>query len=70
MFLKGDKALIAARMARRKGHYMPPKLLDSQVATLEEPGPDERPLVVPIDGGIDEMIDSAEQVLMHAAVQG
>ena len=40
--------LIAARMAARKGHFMPPALLDSQFATLEEPGPDEHPIVVSI----------------------
>jgi gluconate kinase len=28
---------------------MPPALLDSQFAALEAPGPDERPLVMPIE---------------------
>jgi gluconokinase len=37
VFLKGDEALIRARLARRKGHYMPASLLASQIATLEEP---------------------------------
>lgn len=46
--LAGDRALIAARMAARTGHYMPPALLDSQFAALEPPGPDEA-LTVPID---------------------
>lgn len=35
--LAGDKALIAARLAARKGHYMPATLLDSQFAALEPP---------------------------------
>jgi gluconokinase len=35
--LKGDKALILKRLQGRRGHYMPPSLLDSQLATLEEP---------------------------------
>jgi gluconokinase len=39
--LAGDRDLIAARMGRRTGHYMPTSLLDSQFATLEPPGPDE-----------------------------
>ena len=43
MYLRGSKALIAERMKARKGHFMPPALLDSQFATLEEPGPDEHP---------------------------
>ncbi len=36
VYLKGDKAQIAARMAKRH-HFMPPALLDSQFAALEEP---------------------------------
>ena len=56
--LAGDKALIAARMAARKGHFMPPALLDSQFATLEAPGPEETPLVVDI-GPAPEVIVAA-----------
>jgi gluconate kinase len=40
--------LIARRFAARDDHFMPPSLLDSQFAALEEPTPDERPIVVPI----------------------
>ncbi|MCU0802565.1 MAG: gluconokinase [Rhodobacteraceae bacterium] len=46
--LTGSRAVILARMAARKGHYMPTSLLDSQFATLEVPGPDEA-LAVEID---------------------
>jgi gluconokinase len=35
--LRGDKALIAARLAERRHRYMPASLLDSQFATLEAP---------------------------------
>jgi gluconokinase len=41
IYLHGDQALLAARMAARTGHYMPLSLLDSQLATLEPPGLDE-----------------------------
>lgn len=41
VFLKGQRALIAERLAGRRGHFMPPSLLDSQFAALEEPAPDE-----------------------------
>ncbi len=37
VYLKADRATIAARLAARAGHYMPATLLDSQFATLEEP---------------------------------
>lgn len=36
--LKGPKALIARRLATRQHRYMPATLLNSQFATLEEPG--------------------------------
>lgn len=39
VLLDGTKELIASRLAGRKGHFMPPALLDSQLATLE-PTPD------------------------------
>jgi carbohydrate kinase (thermoresistant glucokinase family) len=48
-YLKGDIDLIAQRMARRHGHFMPVALLQSQFDTLEEPGSDEHPIVVSID---------------------
>jgi gluconokinase len=35
--LKGPEALIRSRLDHRRGHYMPPSLLDSQFAALEEP---------------------------------
>ena len=37
VLLDGDKELIRARLAARKGHYMNPRLLDSQFAILERP---------------------------------
>jgi gluconokinase len=36
VYLKGDTATIAPRLASRKGHYMPAALLESQFAALEE----------------------------------
>lgn len=39
--LHGDRALLTARLGARTGHYMPARLLDSQLATLEEPTPAE-----------------------------
>lgn len=39
--LAGDRQVLLDRIAARKGHFMPPALLDSQLATLEPPTPDE-----------------------------
>jgi gluconokinase len=41
VFLEGERPLIAERLAGRREHFMPPSLLDSQLATLEAPSPDE-----------------------------
>ena len=49
VYLKGDFELIEARLKARKGHFMPPALLRSQFAALEEPGADERALTVSVD---------------------
>lgn len=48
IFLKGPTALIAERLAGRRGHFMPPSLLESQLAALEEPSPDEHAWVCDI----------------------
>jgi carbohydrate kinase (thermoresistant glucokinase family) len=37
VYLKGDASIIEPRLATRTGHFMPPALLASQFATLEEP---------------------------------
>ena len=44
--LAGNKDTIARRLNARLDHYMPSTLLDSQISTLEPPGPDENTLVV------------------------
>lgn len=57
VYPKGSQALIAARMAERKGHFMPASLLDSQFGTLEEPSPDENAITVGIDRAPDAIVD-------------
>jgi gluconokinase len=44
--LAADKELIAARMAARRHHFMPPGLLDSQFEALEPIEPDENAVVI------------------------
>lgn len=48
VYLHGDPSLIADRLARRGGHFMPPSLLQSQIDALEEPSADEDPLTIDI----------------------
>jgi gluconokinase len=60
--LAGDKTAIAARLATRTGHYMPPTLLDSQFATLEPPGDDEA-ITVSVNGSPAEIAARAIKAL-------
>jgi gluconokinase len=58
VFLDGSQALIADRLGRRKGHFMPPGLLDSQFRTLEPPQEDERPITVSIDAPVETIVEN------------
>ena len=58
VYLKGANDLIADRLAARKGHFMPPQLLDSQMAALQEPGVDEPSIVIAIDAAPDDIVAS------------
>jgi gluconokinase len=57
VFLSGTQALIAERLARRKDHFMPPGLLDSQFKTLEPPAGDENPVNVSIDAPVESIVE-------------
>jgi gluconokinase len=57
VYLRGDRDLIAARLAARHGHFFRVELLDSQFAALEEPTPDEKVLVVPIAGTPEQIVE-------------
>jgi carbohydrate kinase (thermoresistant glucokinase family) len=58
VYLKGEFDLIAARLAARKGHFMPAALLQSQFAALQEPAIDEHALAVSIDATPEEIAAS------------
>ena len=56
LHLAGTRAVIAERMARREGHFMPLSLLDSQFAALEPLQNDETGLTVDIDRPFDDLV--------------
>lgn len=60
--LAGSDEVITRRMSARTGHFMPPALLQSQLATLEPPGADEQTIVV--DLGRSPAEEAAE--IIHA----
>jgi gluconokinase len=49
VYLKGEEALIARRIATRHEHFMPASLLHSQFVALEEPGINEHPITISIE---------------------
>ncbi|KJQ55656.1 gluconokinase [Microbacterium sp. SA39] len=48
---------VALQAEARAGHFMPPALLQSQIATLEPLEPDERGITVIVDAGPEELVD-------------
>jgi gluconokinase len=62
VYLDGEAALIARRIEGRRGHFMPPSLLASQLAALQAPEPSENPIVVnidhPVEAQVDEIVDA------------
>jgi len=64
VYLKGSYDLIAARIASRHHEYMPASLLRSQFDALEEPGPDENPIVVPIEPAPGRIVDAIAATLL------
>ena len=68
VYLNGTQPLIADRLARRKGHFMPPGLLDSQFKTLEPPAADESPVTASIDASVETIVDDmVRQLGLHPA---
>jgi gluconokinase len=58
VYLRGSRELIAQRMAARQAHFFKPGMLDSQLATLEEPAADEGVVTVDVAGTPAEIADA------------
>jgi ribose 5-phosphate isomerase A len=63
IYLRASRDLIAERLAGRHGHFMPASLLQSQIDTLEEPGPDEDPLVIDVGRPPDQLAEEIIRLL-------
>jgi carbohydrate kinase (thermoresistant glucokinase family) len=69
IFLDGAPELIRDRMSRRKGHYMQPGLLDSQLHTLERPQPDETDVIaLDIQAPVAQLVALAARALVAGQV--
>src|SRR5499427_9105496 len=56
VYLRGDRTLLASRLAARKGPSRPPSLLDGQLDLLEEPDPDENPIHVDVSRTVEDVV--------------
>jgi carbohydrate kinase (thermoresistant glucokinase family) len=56
VYLRGERPLIEKRLAVRKGHSTLPDVLDHHLAILEEPDPDEDPIVVDVSQSVEDIV--------------
>ncbi len=59
VYLDVPRAELQRRLARRRGHFMPASLLDSQLATLEPPTVDEDAVTI----GTDALRDDVQRIV-------
>ena len=64
VYLEATPDLVRARVAARRGHYMPASLVDSQFAALEPPKGEDDVVAMPADADLDTMIP---QTVAHLA---
>ncbi|HEY2529328.1 MAG TPA: glycoside hydrolase family 15 protein [Xanthobacteraceae bacterium] len=56
VYLHGERLLIEQRLAARKEHSMLSDILDRHFAILEEPDPDEEPIVVDVSRPVEDIV--------------
>jgi gluconokinase len=66
VYLHGSRELLTERIAARSGHYMPASLLDSQLATLQPPMPDENALAFDVALTPQQIVDGILQAEVKA----
>jgi len=65
LHVTAESDVIRDRMEHRPGHYMPPSLLPSQLATLEPLGADEPGVTISNEGSAAQVLDRALAALGH-----
>ena len=63
VFLRGSRDRIAEQLKRRRGHFVDPKLLDSQFADLEEPKSSEHAVTVELGDDPPELVQKIKMSL-------
>lgn len=57
IYLKGSQDVISQQLTRRHDHFMPPNLLASQLATFEDPAPNEPVLICSIGDRVEDVVE-------------
>ena len=65
IYLHGSKEVLQRRINARQGHFMPASLLDSQLKTLEPPGPDEQALELDIEQSMPQLVERAHSWILE-----
>lgn len=63
VYLSGSFEIISRRLSQRKGHFMPPELLQSQFSILEPPSAPENFIQVSVDQSLSEIADAVLEAL-------
>src|SRR5262249_12498150 len=66
VYLHGERALIASRLATREENSTLPSLLDLQFSILEVPEPDEDPILIEVDQSVEGIV---AEILLKLAPQ-
>jgi gluconokinase len=67
VYLAVPRAELERRLSARLGHFMPASLLDSQLAALEPPGPDEAAFTLNAANDPERTIELISERLTEAA---
>ena len=68
LHLAGAPEVIATRQAARQGHFMPPSLMASQFATLEDPAAEADAVIVSVSASPHEVVATALEQLAARGV--
>lgn len=68
LYLKADRDVLEQRVAARNHPFMPASLLQSQVATLEEPAADEHAITVRVDGELAQTLAACLAAISRASI--
>jgi carbohydrate kinase (thermoresistant glucokinase family) len=68
LHLAGEAGLIGDRQAARQGHFMPPSLMASQFATLEDPSAEADAVTVSVQASPAQVVEAALTQLAFAGM--